>query len=514
MAEIHLRRNRTNACNSVNEHMTPASDLQRALSQGNRGDLYDRLSTFGVTTFARLEGALASPYELVHFSPNTVSYLRDLMQTRQRVCKRFRSVADPVYDTITFANDIWEAVIDTKPFQRLRGLKQVGVASYVYPSAVHTRFEHCLGVGHLAGEWFSKLHNSCYPRQSANAFEWESVKTALQIAGLCHDLGHGPFSHAFEVFVHNYYPAWHHEDMSVALVEYLCDTGPLGPLVDDLGGAVSRKDICNMILGNLPGETQTVEAQTVEAQTPDATANLVQPAQLPWADTSFGPGMGYHAARSSEGVVRTYADSLLNSSSAGAVGQPEAMVSMNESVLSPSLGTPARSPATMSCTNYYKIDDDKFRRGAFSLIHNADTGFDVDRMDYLRRDVTIAPGLPRVNIGRLMNNSTISQEGKIVFDLKCQSDVFAFYRTRFDMFNNVYLHKNCIAIELMLVDVLKVMEPVYKLSDAIFNVEDFLNLSDGVLLEVKNTCIRTRVCCAQSHLFQQRTRCFTISPPP
>ena len=104
-----------------------------------------------------------------------------------------KTVNDPVHDHIQLA-PVYSAIIDGKPFQRLRCLKQLGCASYVYPGATHTRFEHSLGVGHLAEKWADALMvKDRLPHE-----EREHYSKIVGIAGLCHDLGHGPFSHLWE----------------------------------------------------------------------------------------------------------------------------------------------------------------------------------------------------------------------------------------------------------------------------------------------------------------------------
>ena len=80
--------------------------------------------------------------------------------------------------------------IDTYEFQRLRDLKQLGATYFVFPSATHTRFEHSIGVSHLAGKLMETLQKK-QPRLKITAREIEVTR----IAGLVHDIGQGPFSH-------------------------------------------------------------------------------------------------------------------------------------------------------------------------------------------------------------------------------------------------------------------------------------------------------------------------------
>ncbi|KAK3799490.1 hypothetical protein RRG08_035156 [Elysia crispata] len=122
------------------------------------------------------------------------------------------TINDCVHGHIQLSRDLIK-IVDTPQIQRLRDLKQLGLGSYVYPGATHTRFAHCIGVCHLAGTFMWQLHN-CQPELKIT----ERDIFCVQVAGLCHDLGHGPFSHMFEKAVkEGYKKDWKHEQASVTL---------------------------------------------------------------------------------------------------------------------------------------------------------------------------------------------------------------------------------------------------------------------------------------------------------
>lgn len=98
---------------------------------------------------------------------------------------------DPIYGLIELRYDILYDIIDEPYFQRLRRIKQMGLSDYVYPGATHTRFQHALGATHLLQQAMDSLE-----RKGIEITNDE--KMATSIAVLCHDIGHGPFSHALE----------------------------------------------------------------------------------------------------------------------------------------------------------------------------------------------------------------------------------------------------------------------------------------------------------------------------
>ena len=83
-------------------------------------------------------------------------------------------------------------VISTPEFHRLDGIRQLGGCGYVYPSATHTRREHSIGVAHIATLVARRLQ-----AQRPDLVDEDDI-LCIQLAGLLHDLGHGPFSHTFE----------------------------------------------------------------------------------------------------------------------------------------------------------------------------------------------------------------------------------------------------------------------------------------------------------------------------
>lgn len=132
---------------------------------------------------------------------------------------------DPIHQFIKM-EDLCLKIIDSPQFQRLHHLKQLGTGDYIFRAAHHTRFEHSLGVACLAEKLTKQLKKS---QSSLNITDIDI--TCVKIAGLCHDLGHGPFSHVYDnTYIPLIYPngeipigntgnflKWRHEDSSVDL---------------------------------------------------------------------------------------------------------------------------------------------------------------------------------------------------------------------------------------------------------------------------------------------------------
>ena len=98
---------------------------------------------------------------------------------------------DPVYGFITLNKGILLNIINHPYFQRLSRIKQLGLTYLVYPGAHHTRFHHAIGALHLMGQALQTFKEN-------GVLITEDEETAVSLAILLHDIGHGPFSHALE----------------------------------------------------------------------------------------------------------------------------------------------------------------------------------------------------------------------------------------------------------------------------------------------------------------------------
>ena len=115
------------------------------------------------------------------------------------------TIKDSVHDHIS-VDGVAADLLDTGPIQRLRRIAQLGTVKLVYPSANHTRFEHSLGVYHLADRVLDSL--------GVAGVEAERVRAAA----LCHDIGHAPFSHNVEELLHRH-TGLYHDDVTGLLVD-------------------------------------------------------------------------------------------------------------------------------------------------------------------------------------------------------------------------------------------------------------------------------------------------------
>lgn len=145
--------------------------------------------------------------------------------------KNSKIIRDPIHGNITLGS-VELSLIDMPEMQRLRHIKQNGLCYLVYPAMNSTRFEHSLGVMHLAGVVSEHLGLD------------EKKETSLRIAGLLHDIGHGPFSHTLDKLLSS--SGFSHEKMSSKII--------LKTHVSDIlrENGLNPKEISDLILGKSP----------------------------------------------------------------------------------------------------------------------------------------------------------------------------------------------------------------------------------------------------------------------
>lgn len=185
--------------------------------------------------------------------------LKSIQQLSQTYVHGVKVINDPIHGHIEL-HPLLIRIIDTPQFQRLRYVKQLGGTYYVFPGASHNRFEHSLGVGYLAGCLVRALSE-----KQPELMISERDSLCVQIAGLCHDLGHGPFSHMFDgrfIPLARQGLKWKHEQGSVDMFEHLVNSNGLRTVMEQYG-LVPEEDICfikELIAGPPESPTEDVWA--------------------------------------------------------------------------------------------------------------------------------------------------------------------------------------------------------------------------------------------------------------
>jgi deoxynucleoside triphosphate triphosphohydrolase SAMHD1 len=193
---------------------------------------------------------------------NTLPITADRYQinSRSELLRIAKEINIPVYGTIPLTL-LAIYFIDNKYFQRLDKLKQLGTCDMIFPGAKHTRFEHSIGTYYLANqlmtrikdtsdqckmtEWLGKIpeltsHFKMKKYKNSGLNKW--IIELIKIAALCHDLGHGPYSHMFDdIFIKKCHlrdhPLATHEKRSCVLVEKIVEES------ETLSKFVTKSDI-------------------------------------------------------------------------------------------------------------------------------------------------------------------------------------------------------------------------------------------------------------------------------
>jgi len=158
------------------------------------------------------------------------------MAEKEPVTLQRRAFFDEVYNTDISVTQLEKEVVEAEVFAKLKKIHQLGLAYLIYPSANHCRFEHCLGTMYLAGKVAKTLGLS---KDDAQYF---------RLATLLHDVGHGPFSHAFEEYLKERKKIRGHED----LTKWVILNSEIKDIISDSG--FDLKKIAELSIGKIRDE--------------------------------------------------------------------------------------------------------------------------------------------------------------------------------------------------------------------------------------------------------------------
>lgn len=165
---------------------------------------------------------------------------------RNRPVNKLKIINDPVYGFINIPTEFHYDLIQNPYFQRLRRIKQLGLTHYVYPGAVHTRFDHVLGAMHLISVAIRELKRKGH---DISAEEENAVISAI----LMHDIGHGPLSHSLENTI---IKGFNHEAISLLFMEKINSEtdGNLSLAIDIFKNTYKKKFLHDLVSGQLDAD--------------------------------------------------------------------------------------------------------------------------------------------------------------------------------------------------------------------------------------------------------------------
>jgi HD superfamily phosphohydrolase len=307
------------------------------------------------------------------------------------LCTTNKTIDDVLYGTIQFSKFASE-VIDSSEFQRLRNMRQLGVANYVFPNAVHTRFEHSLGTYFQCKELTRRLADVTPPAEMNEYLRAipelgdyieknykdkkcdfdKYLQELVNVAALCHDLGHGPFSHLFDdVFIVNSELKEHanalHEKRSQLLIEIIINKNSY------LSARVSKESIKFI-------------------------QNIIDP------------------QKGAKGFV-------------------------------------------------------------YQIVSNNSNSLDVDKFDYITRDMTMIGKKCSFDYKRLITQAIITNN-MIAYPKECANDIYQLFNMRHNMHRQIYNNTKVVSSQLMMADMMYKINDLVNVSDSIKDMDKFCKFSD------------------------------------
>ena len=369
--------------------------------------------------------------------------------------RQAKTINDRVHGQINI-HGLLVAVMDTAEFQRLDRIKQVGGCTYVYPSATHSRKEHSLGVAWLAGMMVNHL-----AAQDPDLNITPCDVLCVQLAGLVHDLGHGPFSHMFEVRVsaggaqHGWTAALHTPHVIRAAVRRSRRRVPFAPS-PALPHVHATAPLHAPRLSSCAHRSVALRLHRVHA----SIALLSRVIERPWARASRLQEFmhiveGETAAESKwthEDMSGALFRTLLERNSVSLADYLECTAeeaSEHEAFVVALVG--GLKDSAPWPTGLGRSAEKRF---LFDIVSNSRNGIDVDKLDYLVRDSMSTFGSARVpgfDIYRIITSSRVlfrslgggAQRSEVCFQMKNALEIAEIYALRAKLHRQVCLPAAC-----------------------------------------------------------------------
>jgi HD superfamily phosphohydrolase len=340
-------------------------------------------------------------------------------------------------------------LIDTRPFQRLRHVKQLSTAEYVYVNANHNRFEHSLGVAHLA----QLLCRRVQARQP-NLECTDKDVLCVKLAGLLHDVGHGMYSHTYEKFVTEEFP------------KYLARNGHLNKHYASLPPIPKgwRHEVMSLLM---------IDAILKEVGLAIDLHNLDQPLR------QIGDGVDAKTLRVFEPCTTTTSDAAKDTKQLVLTSRD--FVFIKECIWGGPIPDCQRLPGYEGFVGRPR----PYQEWLYDIVSNRHSGLDVDKMDYYARDqrraLRAAGEIDQIFIDEAVvawaectnphkcfrcrhGSNTDGKHLMLCYPDKMVKASINFFRKRSELHDKIYKHKAVVAVSYMICDILCLADPYFPIS--------------------------------------------------
>ena len=346
-------------------------------------------------------------------------------------------INDPIHGVIKL-HPLLSKIINTPEFERLKDIKQLGVSYWIFPGASHNRFEHSIGTSYLCGKLIDNLRELHSHKKNGKIEITEEESLCVKVAGLCHDLGHGPFSHFFD---QNYKPGervtpqlpdWKHEKASCELFDFMLEENQELRVEFEKYGLNEDEQIFikDLILGKKLGEAEEKEKTAEEKTAEEKTAE---------------------EKTAEEKTAEEKTSSIV----------------------------------------YEDSDDRQMYKKSFlyEIVNNKRNGIDCDKFDYFARDCHNVGVQSNFDCQRYFHTTRIMPIGDELQICVRDKEVFNLYElfhTRSSLHQRVYQHKTEAPIKDMLVEALSKVDEMFEISASILPEKRrrYINLTDSIIHDI------------------------------